>query len=109
MNLRECLEGYKALTLELIDNTKNDRELISLIDKRGEILKRIEEINFDKEELKKIAISLNILELDSQLYDLVFEEKTKTKKKLDNLKNLRVARKNYNSTPNSPVIFSTRL
>lgn len=109
MNLRECLEEYRNLTLKLIENTQGDKELNSLIEKREKILKVISELKFTSEEFTEIADSLEIQELDSKLITLVSKEKNETKEKLNNLKKLRVARKNYNSMPNGSVIFSTRL
>lgn len=109
MNLRECLEEYRNLTLKLIENLKDERDLDLLIEKRQQVLEVISGLIFDKDEFEEIATSLNIIELDNQLVDLVSQEKIQTKEKLDNLKKLRVARKNYNSMPSNPVIFSTKL
>ncbi|MCI1477733.1 MAG: flagellar protein FliT [Clostridium beijerinckii] len=109
MNLQECLEEYKDLTLKLIESVQASEELTLLIEKRDNTLKRINEIKFEDDELKRILSSLKILELDDELIDLVSKEKVATKEKLDVLKKSRTARKNYTSMPNNPVIFSTKL
>lgn len=109
MNLYECLEKYKELTLQLIENTKSDKDLNLLIDKRGAILKEIEQMNCGKDEVEKVILSLNIMELENELYNLVLKEKNKAKGQFDNIKRLRMANKNYNSTPGGPQIFSTKL
>lgn len=109
MNLLECLEEYKDLTLKLIENAQADKDLTLLIEKRDNILKIIHELKFDNEEFQKIATILNITELDNELVVLVTKEKSKAKEKLDISKKSRMARRNYTSMPNNPVIFSTKL
>lgn len=109
MNLQECLEEYKNLTLELIESVQSDKDLSLLIEKRDNILKVIHELKFNNEEFQKVAADFKIVELNDELLTLVSKEKAKAKEKLEISKRSRMARRNYISRPNNPVIFSTKL
>lgn len=106
MNLHEYLEEYKALTLVLIDEVEKDGELNSLIKKREDILKSINDLNFDKEEIKVVGNSLKLLELEKELQNSVKKEKVKIKKEIENLKKTRQANTNYNSSENKARVFN---
>lgn len=106
MNLEECLEKYKNLTLELIDKTKHGEDLKSFINERENIIKELGNIDFSKEEFKKKLDALNIMELDKELQKLVVEEKIKTKEQIDNLKKARIIRKNYSNSYGNLNFFS---
>lgn len=106
MNLREYLEEYKALTLALIDETQKDGELNTLIKEREDILKSINDLNFDKEEIKIIGNSLKLLELEEEVQNSVKKEKVKIKKQIETLKKARQANTNYNGIENKARIFN---
>jgi len=106
MNLREYLEEYKALTLVLIDEVKKDGQLNPLIKKREDILKSINNLNFDKEEIKTIGNSLKLLELEEEVQNLIKKERVKVKKQIETLKKARQANANYNSIENKARVFN---
>lgn len=106
MNLREYLEEYRDLTLVMIDEVKKDTQLNSLIEKREDILKSINDSNFDKEEIKNIGNSLKLLELEEELQNLVEKEKVRIKKQIESLKKTRQANTNYNSVENIARVFN---
>lgn len=106
MDLSEYLEEYKNLTLALIDEVKKDGKLGPLIKKREDVLKSINEINFDKEEIKNIGNSLKLLELEQELQNSVKKEKVKVKKQIETLKRARQANVNYNSIENKARVFN---
>jgi hypothetical protein len=108
MDLYECLHAYKTITLKLIDKTKHGEILEELLDKREQIIKKMGNINFSKEEFKNISSSLGLLELDNELQTLVKAEKIKTKNQIDILRKTREARKNYNNVQESLRFFSGR-
>lgn len=109
MKLREYLEEYKALTIVLIDQVKKEGELTHLIKKRDDILESINNINFDKEEIKTIGNSLKLLELEEELQKLLKKEEVKVKKQIETLKKARQANKNYNSIENKPRVFNKNI
>lgn len=106
MKLSEYLERYRTLTLELMDEIQKDGEINSLIKEREDILKSINDLNFDKEEIKKIGNSLNLLELEEKLQNLTKKEKVKVKKEIENLKKVKQANTNYNSIENKSRVFN---
>ncbi|BCZ48628.1 hypothetical protein psyc5s11_46950 [Clostridium gelidum] len=106
MNLNEYLEEYRTLTLDLMDKIREDGEIDILIEKREDILKSINNINFDKEEIKKIGDSLKLLELEEELEILAKKEKVKVKKEIENLKKIKQANTNYNSIENKSRVFN---
>ncbi|MCE5220770.1 MAG: hypothetical protein LLF98_05745 [Clostridium sp.] len=109
MDLREYLEEYKALTLTLIDEISKDGQLSFLIEKREDILKSINNINFDKEEIKTIGNSLKLLELEEELQNSVKKEEVKIKKEIQTLKKARQANANYNSIENKARVFNKNI
>ncbi|MBC2455907.1 flagellar protein FliT [Clostridium beijerinckii] len=106
MNLYECLNEYKNITLELINKVSNDQELQKLLEMRAEIIDQIGKSNFSKVEFKELVSSLNILELDKELQDLVKQEKVKTRNQIDNIRKIRIARRNYNNSRENIRLFS---
>lgn len=113
MNLREYLEEYRALTLILIDEVKKDGELDGelndLIEKRENILKSINDFNFDEKEIINVGNSLKLLELEEELQNSVKKEKVKIKKQIQTLKKTRQANTNYNNIENRAMIFNKNI
>lgn len=109
MNLYECLEKYKEITLKLIEKVKQDEdEFEELIDKRSEILEKIKNMNFSSEEIKEIVDDLNIMKLDEELVRLMKVEQVKIKSKMDVLKRGQQAAKNYNRAFEFQNFFTAR-
>lgn len=106
MNLNEYLEKYRVLTLELMDKIKKDEEVDILIEERGNILKSINDLNFDKGEIKNIGNSLNLLELEEELENLARKEKVKIKQQIEILKKAKQANIQYNSMEDRSRIFN---
>lgn len=109
MNLDECLEKYKNITLELIYKTKHGEDLEKLINKRENMIKELRNINCSKEDIKEKLDTLNIMELDKELQKLVNQEKIKTKEQIDNLKKARSLRKSYNNSHEPVTFFSAKI
>jgi len=108
MNLDECLEKYKNITLELIDKTKHGEDLEKLINERADVINRIGNIEFSKEEFENRVETLKIQELDKELQKLVNEEKVKIKNQIDNFKKARILRKSYNNSHQTSSFFSAK-
>ncbi|WP_238916576.1 flagellar protein FliT [Clostridium sp. YIM B02555] len=109
MNLYECLENYKKITLELIEKIKqNNDEFEELIDKRSEVLEKIKIINFSSEEIKEIVDDLDLFRLDEELVRLIKVEQVKIKSRMDILKKGRKAANNYNRAFEFQNFFTAR-
>lgn len=109
MTLYDCLEEYKDITLKLIDKIKLEENVEELLKKRADILKKIEEITFDKEGFKEIIDDLNILDLENEAQKLIKAKKLKIKKQIDTLKKNRVARNQYMNSQEKPNYFSAKI
>lgn len=106
MNLHEYLEEYRALTLDLMDEIQKDGQISSLLEERENIIKAINSLNFDKEEIKTIGNSLNLEQLEAELQLLYKKEKVKVKKQIENIKKTRQINTNYNDIENIARIFN---
>lgn len=106
MDLRECLEEYRALTLDIMDEIQKKGRIGSLIKEREEIIKLINKSNFNKEEIKTIGNSLDLLELEEELQLIYKKEKVKVKKQIENMKRARNVNTNYNKIENIARVFN---
>lgn len=106
MNLNEYLEEYKSATLALIDAIRKDEEVEYLINKRENILESLNNLNFDKEEVKAVGNSLQLLELEDELKNLVKREQVKIKKQIDVLKKAKKVNTNYNRIENRARVLN---
>lgn len=109
MTLYDCLEEYKNLTLELIEKIKLEENADESLKKRADILKKIENFTFDKEEFKEIIDSLNILDLENEAQKLIKISKLKIKNQINTFKKNRVARNQYMNSKESPTYFSAKI
>lgn len=106
MNLREYLEEYKALTLDIMEEIRENGNISGLIEEREYILKSINNLNFDKEEIKRIGNSLNLINLEEDLCKMYNQEKVRIKQKIQNVKDSRRINNNYNSIENISRVFN---
>lgn len=106
MDLREYLEEYRNLTLDLMGQIQKDGEVSSLIKKREDTLKSINSLNFDKGEIKRIGNLLNLLELEEELQNIIKKEKVKVRKQIEILKKAKQANTNYNSIEDKARVFN---
>ncbi|AQS07144.1 hypothetical protein [Clostridium beijerinckii] len=106
MNLQEYLEEYKNITLNLMKEDLDSNEINLFIVSRGEILKILSESNFDKDEIRKIGDSLNLLKLEDELQSSMKKEMVSIKIELDKLKKMKQANMQYNSFENRARVFS---
>lgn len=106
MNLQEYLEEYKDITLNLMDENLNNNEVNSFVIRRGEILKMLIEFNFDKDEVRRIGDSLNLLKLEDELQNSMKKEMVRIKKELAKLKKMKQANMQYNNFENRARVFN---
>lgn len=106
MNLHEYLKEYRALTLDLMDEIEKGGQINSLIEERENIINSINSHDFDKEEIKSIGNSLNLIKLEEELQSIYKKEKVKIKKQIESLKKARQVNTNYNSIENKARVFN---
>lgn len=106
MTLNELFNQYKQLTdcmLEIVDDIDEVQVLIS---EREKLINKINEIKYDKDDLKEIVQKLNLIESENKLFKKIKEEKLKTKRALDNVQKLKRAQEIYNREEGIPVYFN---
>ncbi len=89
MNLREYLIEYRALTLDMMEETCQYGCIYSFLEERGEILNAINEKGFSRDEIKKVWNSLNLTALEEDFESIYKKEKVKVKVKIEKLKKAR--------------------
>lgn len=98
MELRSLLNQYKDISLKLIKSIENDNnngEL--LIKKREELLLYLKENNFSKEELKKIADELELVQIEEKVIITINKAREDMKMEIVELKKQRDANRTYGS------------
>lgn len=95
MTLEEYLKEYKALTLDIMDQVSFDGNIKHLVEERENIIETVKELNFNKNDIKKIAQELKLLELDKEMNRLVKVEMKNIKTKLNNLKKNQAGNQHY--------------
>lgn len=106
MNLQEYLEEYKNITLKLMDKNLNNNEVNSFVIKRGEILEILSKSNFDKDEIRRIGDSLNLLKLEDELQNSIKKEMVNIKREIDKLRKMKQANMQYNHFENRARVFN---
>lgn len=87
MSLRIILEDYKKVTEMLVQAIKSGETGEVFIEDRGKLLEDIKGCDFDKSDLKKICVELDILNLEKEAYKVLNDEKQKVKEEIITLKN----------------------
>lgn len=106
MNLYEYLKEYRAITIDIMDEIQKSGQIAPLIEEREEIIKTINNINFDKEEIKRIGNSLDLIKLEEELQIIYKKEKVKVKKQIENIKVSRKINDSYNNMENIARVFN---
>lgn len=108
MQLEKELKNYKELTVKLIDSIGNIEELEDLINERQNLINKIELIQYDSDQFKKIASELNLANLEEELVNKIKKEKVNIRSRLENVRKLKQARSIYNKKDARPVFFNMR-
>ncbi|EJP6470965.1 flagellar protein FliT [Clostridium sporogenes] len=97
--LRSKLIKFREITLNIIDYLeKEDYDSPeNLLEERENIIKEINNLNYKKEEFKKVGAELELLLIEKKLQSLMIEKKTKVKLKLKKASENKEANKNYST------------
>ncbi|MFD3157518.1 flagellar protein FliT [Haloimpatiens sp. FM7330] len=92
----------------MIEEASNEKidNIGDLLEKRQEIINSINELNYSKEEFKKVASDLDIVNLENELRGILENKKMECKREIDKVKKKKTAHQVYNSafTKNSYFI-----
>ncbi|WML35499.1 flagellar protein FliT [Clostridium sp. OS1-26] len=105
--LEGLLNQYKECTLQLISIVESELydDIEGLIEKRENIIDKINSIEHTKEEFSRIVKDLQILILQKRLTDLMNEKKSKIKNELNSIAKNKSARKSYNKKSSVDSLF----
>jgi LPS O-antigen subunit length determinant protein (WzzB/FepE family) len=105
MSLKEYLEEYRALTLDIMEEIWQEGQISSLLEERAKIINIINEKEFSKEEIKNIGNSLNLMALEEELANMYKKEKVNAKIKIEKLNKARQIN-NYDNIENISRVFN---
>lgn len=109
MNLKELLEKYRDITLELINRVERDEDLQELLNQRKNIINNIESLEFEQEEFKALYLKFEIQNLDDKLQKEIVKEQKKIREKINFIKVTRNARAQYENTQFKPTFFNKKI
>lgn len=109
MELRELLEKYKGISLELIKEIREDANTEELMEERQNLLTEIERNDLSKEEKIAIGKEFNILEVENQVKESIEEEQRKLKEEIRKISIKKQANKGYRENINSINFFNKKV
>ena len=109
--LIKYLDYFKKYTTEMIFNLKNDDidNFQMALEKREQIIKKIDELDFDKIEFRKISEELNIVSMNNELSEILIDKRDELKEKIMQLKKSQNASNAYQSILRGSNIFSKKV
>lgn len=109
--LQNYLDYFKKYTVEMILNLKNDDidNFQIALEKREHIIKKIDELDFDRIEFRKISEELNIVSMNNELKEILVDKRDDLKEKILQLKKSQSANNAYNSLSRGSSIFSKKV
>ncbi|RHW65654.1 flagellar protein FliT [Clostridium botulinum] len=110
--LRNKLIKFREITLDIIDSLeKEDYDTPErLLEERENIIKEIDNLNYKKEEFKKIDKELELLIIEKKLQNLMIEKKAMIKLKLRKTSENKEANRNYSTKQfNTQSILNTKI
>ena len=108
MNTDELLQKYKEISLAIAEKLKNDEDVLELFKMRENIIKEIQKLNEDKDNIADKINKLGIMELDKELEQLLKNSMEDVKKELAKVKQSKQAYNKYSGFSSNAAIFSTK-
>ena len=108
--LENYLKEYRELTLSIgAGVSNNSSKLNELVEERKKVLQSIQNLNPNKNELAEICESLNIINLEKEVIQIVDNEKKKIKNEMMNLKKRSEGNQKYLYTMQKTYIGYSRI
>lgn len=98
MELKNILNEYRDLTLEMITSIENEEynNADVLIEKRKQIIDCLQNLNYNQQQFKAASDELKLLLLEQKLAKLIGDKRIKLKAELNKISNSKKAQKSYN-------------
>lgn len=103
------LEQYKKLTIKIIEELREDRDIDALMEERGKILKEIEALKISEKELLEEYNKLEIKPIDKSLEDLIKFKMNEIKVGIQENKRRRSAYSSYTSSNRQGNLFARKV
>lgn len=104
----DIFNEYKEINLQIINSIKEDKEDISLFEKRDDALKKILALDLDKGEIKRIYIEeINIL--DRELEIILKDKMSSVKTEIQQIASKKQANLGYANVNRGSNFFSKRV
>ncbi|MBN1067057.1 flagellar protein FliT [Clostridium botulinum] len=104
----DIFNEYKEINLQIINSIKEDKEDISLFEKRDDALKKILALDLDKGEIKRIYIEeINIL--DRELEIILKDKMSSVKTEIQQIASKKQANLGYANINRGSNFFSKRV
>lgn len=104
---RDIFNEYKEINLKIINSIKEDKEDITLFEKREEIIKKIISLSLEKSEIKRIYSENKLDILDKELEETLKEKMLSVKKEIIRISNQKQANLRYVNANRGSNFFST--
>ncbi|NFF81668.1 flagellar protein FliT [Clostridium botulinum] len=105
----DIFNDYKDINLEIIKSIKEDREDISLFEKREEAIKGILSLNLDKSKIKEIYKEKELDILDKELENTLREKMSSVKEEIQGIVSKKQANLGYANANRGSNFFSKRV
>ncbi|WP_252234646.1 flagellar protein FliT [Clostridium sp. ZS1] len=105
----DIFNEYKKVNLEIIKSIKEDKEDISLFEKRDDAIKNILALDLEKSEIKKIYMEQKLDILDKKLKNVLKEKMSSVKKEIQEIAAKKQANLGYANVNRSSNLFSKRV
>lgn len=109
--LKKYLIEFRECTLKMIEYIEKDDldSLQRLIDERGNIIKKIDNIEFDKSDFNSICMELDLISINDKLTELTAAKRDEVKSEIIELKRSNEASNAYNHGFGRSAIFSKKV
>ncbi|MBS5937357.1 flagellar protein FliT [Clostridium sp.] len=105
----EELKKYKEITLSIINVIDNEEEALKLLDKREKILEKLFSNEYNREEIKKAYLELDLIALDKKLKETIEKERVLVKEEIRNLHNIKNANNAYEKNRRVNNFFTAKI
>ncbi|NFF61836.1 hypothetical protein FDB08_10195 [Clostridium botulinum] len=98
--LYEVLKKYRDMNMNIINELNNDNiDLVEeLLNKKDKLIKKIETIEYSKQEFKKIVLDLKLNESEKMLNQLSMVKKQEYRKEINSINKGKNANRIYGNT-----------
>ncbi|WP_252214102.1 flagellar protein FliT [Clostridium sp. VAP41] len=100
---------YKEINFKIINSIKEDKEDISLFEKRDDAIKEILGLDLDKSEIKKIYIEEEVDILDKELEIILKDKMSSIKTEIQQIASKKQANLGYANANRGSNFFSKRV